>query len=186
MMGLISWALYERYHGQPAWAASSAVACGLFMAVALIDWDTFLIPDELSLGLVGLGVLLSPLNPLWTGPRASWWLAPLSSIGGAAVGFLMGYVTAALGERLFKREALGGGDVKLLAAVGSWSGMLGAFDCIMIGSFLGLIYGLPKVLKGLLKGRTRYRRPVSQRRGRHQFFYYIPVRLSLCIQAMIF
>jgi len=46
---------------------------------------------------------------------------------------------------------MGGGDIKLLAAVGAWPGALGAFDCLMIGSLLGSAYGLARMAAGTLK-----------------------------------
>jgi leader peptidase (prepilin peptidase)/N-methyltransferase len=63
----------------------------------------------------------------------------------------MAWAIAALGEFLLKKEALGGGDVKLLAGVGAWAGATGAFDCMMIGSFIGSIYGVRLLLAGRAK-----------------------------------
>lgn len=145
-VGLSSAALAWRWPGAPAWVAASAVAAGALTAVALIDWDTFLIPDELSLGLVVLGLLSSPWNP-YSG-AASWPLALWWSARGALAGFLIGYAIAAIGEALLKKEALGGGDVKLLAGVGALTGVTGAFDCLMLGSFAGSIYGVRLMLAG--------------------------------------
>lgn len=139
-MALLSVLLWRRWHGEPAWAAAAVLAAGALLAVALIDWDTFLIPDELSLGLLVAGLLAAPLNPFFSGDGRPW--ALLQSLQGAAIGFGLCWATAAIGERLFKKEAMGGGDIKLLAAVGAWSGGLGAFDCLMVGSLLGSVYGV--------------------------------------------
>ncbi len=123
----------------PAWVFAASLATAGLTAVAFIDWDTFLIPDELSLGLCALGVLASCVNPL-LGSAALWGRA-VASLGGAAFGFALCWAIAALGERLFKKEAMGGGDIKLLAAIGSWSGVLGVFDCVLIASLAGVLYG---------------------------------------------
>ena len=144
--GLLAAALQRRWTDDPAWTAAAALACGALLAVALIDWDTFLIPDELSLGLVVSGLLTAPLNPYFAGP--SWGTAILRSLLGAFCGFAMAWAIAALGEFMLKKEALGGGDVKLLAGVGAWAGATGAFDCLMIGSFIGSIYGVRLLLAG--------------------------------------
>ncbi len=144
--GLLAVALERRWADEPAWVAAAALACGALLAVALIDWDTFLIPDELSLGLVVSGLLAAPLNPYFAG--SSWWEPVLHSLLGAACGFAMAWAMAALGEFLLKKEALGGGDVKLLAGVGAWTGATGAFDCLMIGSLIGSIYGVRLLLAG--------------------------------------
>lgn len=150
VMGLLAAALWWRWRAEPLWAASAALACGVLLAVALIDWDTFLIPDELSLGLLGAGWLAAPLNPyLRTGQE--WWGAWGWGLAGAAAGFLMCWTTAVAGERLFKREAMGGGDLKLLAAIGAWTGVLGAFDALLIASFVGAVYGTALIARGRLK-----------------------------------
>jgi len=148
-MGLLAAALRLRWADAPAWTAAAALACGALLAVALIDWDTFLIPDELSLGLVVSGLLAAPINPYFAG--SSWWAPVLWSAYGAALGFAMGWAIAALGEFMLKKEALGGGDVKLLAGVGAWAGAAGAFDCLMIGSLIGSIYGVRLLLSGKAK-----------------------------------
>jgi leader peptidase (prepilin peptidase)/N-methyltransferase len=147
--GLLAAALQRRWAHLPSWAAAAALASGALLAVALIDWETFLIPDELSLGLVVSGLLAAPLNPYFAG--GPWWLSVLWSLRGAFVGFAMTWLIAELGERILKKEALGGGDVKLLAGVGAWAGATGAFDCMMIGSFLGSIYGAGLLASGRAK-----------------------------------
>lgn len=147
-MGVLSAALWWRWGAQPAWAALSVMAGGALLAVALIDWDTFLIPDELSLGLVGLGLLTAPLNPFFSSP--AWYGSVGKSLAGALIGFFICWATAAAGEFLFKKEAMGGGDVKLMAGIGAWTGGLGAFDAIMLASFLGSFYGLTLILRGAL------------------------------------
>jgi len=149
-MGSLAAGLHLRWGSLPFWVAAAALACGALLAVALIDWDTFIIPDELSLGLVVVGLLLSAINPYFE-TDGRWWLSALWSGRGALVGLAMGWGLAAAGEFVFKKEALGGGDVKLLAGVGAWTGMLGAFDCLMIGSFLGSIYGVWLLASGRAK-----------------------------------
>ncbi len=148
--GALAAGLWARWGGQgyPLWAACCAAASCLLVAVALIDWDTFLIPDELSLGLWGGGLLAAPLNPYMGGP---WYAAVGWSAAGSIAGFSMCWATAAIGERAFGKEAMGGGDIKLLAAVGAWSGALGAFDCLMVGSMIGAVYGVGQILAKKLK-----------------------------------
>ncbi len=152
--GVLAAALQWRWPQSPAWGGAAALAAGALLAVALIDWDTFLIPDELSLGLLAAGLLAAPLNPYLAGH--GWGPALWFSARGALTGLAMTWGTAALGEFLLKKEALGGGDIKLLAAVGAWTGATGAFDCMMIGSLLGSIYGVFL----LASGRARRADPI--------------------------
>lgn len=150
-MGTLALGLFLRWEPLFAWAAAASAAGAFLVAVALIDWDTFIIPDELSLGLAVFGLLISPINPYMRGPGESWWWAAWGSVKGAAIGFLMCLAIAEIGERIFGKEAMGGGDVKLLAAVGAWTGGTGAFDCLMLGSLLGAIYGIRQMVARKLK-----------------------------------
>jgi len=146
---LLAGALWAKWGATPVFAAAAAIACGALLAVALIDWDTFLIPDELSIGLALAGLLVSPFNPyLDAGPFGAWYLPVFWSARGAALGFLLGWAVAAGGEAIFKKEAFGGGDVKLLAGIGAWTGLTGAFDALMLGSLLGSVYGLALLRAG--------------------------------------
>jgi leader peptidase (prepilin peptidase)/N-methyltransferase len=148
--GALAAGLWARWgqQGEPVWAACVTLAACALVAVTLIDWDTFIIPDELSLGLWGAGLLLAPLNPYMGGP---WYAALGWSAFGSLAGFLMCWGVAVVGEKAFGKEAMGGGDIKLLAAVGAWSGALGAFDCLMVGSLLGAAYGVSQIAGKKLK-----------------------------------
>jgi len=164
--------LWLRWESGP-WVLAASLASAVLAAVAFIDWDTFLIPDELSLALCALGILASGVNPLLG--QASWLWRAAASAGGAAFGFALCWGIAALGERLFKKEAMGGGDIKLLAAIGAWGGVLGVFDCVLIASFVGVLYG------GALMVRKKIKRdepipfgPFLALGAAVNFFYLLP------------
>lgn len=151
-VALLAAGLWLRWPGRPLWAGAAALAAGALLAVALIDWDTFLIPDELSLGLLVAGLLVSPANPyLDPGPWGEWWRAPWWSLRGALIGFGLGWGLAAAGELWLKKEAFGGGDVKLLAGIGAWTGGTGAYDALLLGSFLGAGYSVVLLARGSLR-----------------------------------
>lgn len=154
LMGALSIGLWWRWQGDPLWIFLATCAAGALVAIAFIDWDTMLIPNTLSLGLLAVGLGVSAWNPLLPGD----WLhrAGYSLLGGAA-GFVICYAVAAFGEFVFKKEAMGGGDIKLLAAVGAWSGALGAFDCLLVGSFAGALFGAAL----LLRRRVRRQDPIA-------------------------
>jgi leader peptidase (prepilin peptidase)/N-methyltransferase len=139
LMGALCAALWARWGGNIPWSAAVFLAAEGLVVIAFIDWDTFLIPDVLSLGLLAGGLLAAGVNPLFSG-SIGWRYA--AGFTGAVAGFLICWGTAAIGEAVFKKEAMGGGDVKLLAAVGAWSGALGAFDCLIVASLFGAIYGV--------------------------------------------
>ncbi|MCM0605232.1 MAG: prepilin peptidase [Xanthomonadaceae bacterium] len=103
------------------------------IAVTFIDLDHRIIPDELSLGLVGLGLLTG-----WATPG----LGLIQSVSGAAVGFGLFFGFAWLYEKMSKRSGLGGGDIKLLAALGAFVGPVGVMNTVLMSSILGSIIGI--------------------------------------------
>jgi leader peptidase (prepilin peptidase)/N-methyltransferase len=112
-------------------ALTSFVLLATMIAVAFIDWEHMIIPDQISLGLLGLGLAVSP----WSAPGV------VGALVGAVVGggllLLVGYAW----ERLRGVEAMGGGDVKLMAAAGAFLGVGGALLIIFFGAFLGSVVG---------------------------------------------
>jgi len=104
------------------------------LTLSIIDYRHRIIPDELSLSLLGFGLLGSFWNPMLSGPPS---LKFLTSFGASLSGGLFMLFLAWAGEKAFKKEALGGGDVKLIAAFAAmlgWSGILGP---LLIGSLTG-------------------------------------------------
>jgi leader peptidase (prepilin peptidase)/N-methyltransferase len=88
-------------------------------------------------GLV-LGLLLS-LRGGWEG---------LLQAGiGAAVGFLLLYAVAVVGSKMFGKEAMGGGDIKMMAMVGAFVGWKGVLLTIFGGSLLGTLVFVPLSLR---------------------------------------
>jgi leader peptidase (prepilin peptidase)/N-methyltransferase len=90
-----------------------------------------IIPDAISLGALVLGLCISP----WLGPGL--WPALL----GALVGGGLLLLVAVLWEKLRGVEAMGGGDIKLMAAVGAFLGTVPTLLAIFLGSFLGAFVG---------------------------------------------
>lgn len=124
----------------PSWAFS--LLTGLLCGLAAIDLTHRLLPDRLTLSLCILGLLLSPLAPIG-------WQALLTSAAGALLGWLLPRVLVWIHRLLFRRsqqEALGRGDVALLAGVGAWTGPLGVAESLLWASLLML----PLVAVGLL------------------------------------
>ena len=112
-------------------AFMSFVLLASMLAVAFIDWEYMIIPDQISVGLLVLGLALSP----WSSAGI------IGSLTGALVGggllLFVGYVW----EKLRGVEAMGGGDVKLMAAAGAFLGIGGVLLIIFVGAFLGSIVG---------------------------------------------
>jgi leader peptidase (prepilin peptidase)/N-methyltransferase len=111
--------------------------------IAAIDWEWQIIPDILSLGLLVVGLVASPFNPfLGSEPLHRF----LQSTIGALTGFLFMEALALVGKRFFKKEALGGGDIKLVAALGAFLGWEGVFFTLFLGSLSGTLVAVVLLL----------------------------------------
>jgi leader peptidase (prepilin peptidase) / N-methyltransferase len=118
--------------GWPALAA--ALFFTILLGIAVTDAQTYTIPDEFSLGGLAIGLLLA--------------LAPGTiSIGqsalGAAVGFGLLYLVAVLGEWAFRKPAMGGGDIKMMAMVGAFLGPIGVLLTLFLGALVGTLVFAP-------------------------------------------
>jgi leader peptidase (prepilin peptidase)/N-methyltransferase len=117
------------------------IVSGLIVAT-FVDFEIQEIPDEVSIGGLAAGLILSAAFPsiLNESSRLSSFL---NSFLGALAGGVTIYAMGILGEFAFKKEAMGGGDVKLLAMIGSFLGwrlaLLTFFVAPMFGSVVGII-----------------------------------------------
>lgn len=110
-----------------------------WITTTVIDYQHRIIPDELSLSLIVFGWIVAAWNPL----LGSTLKERLMQSGLAAIGAGGGMLALAwLGEKVFKKEALGGGDVKLLAGFGAVLGWSGAGASLVFGSFAGALVGI--------------------------------------------
>lgn len=111
--------------------------------VAWVDWETSYIYDVTTLPLLALG-LAGPW--LWSGFAASWW----TPIAGATLMWFLMEGSYLLVRKLTGREALGGGDVKLMIALGAFLGPLGALRALVFVALVSTPYWLvTQKLKGL-------------------------------------
>lgn len=130
--GLI-WAGTFLHHGFAFEAGRGALFLTILLGIAVSDARFYIIPDEFSLGGAVLGLALSPL------PGG---LTLQGSVLGGLVGFGVLWIVARLGTWLFKKEAMGGGDLKMMAMVGAFLGIPGVFLTLFLGALLGsVIFG---------------------------------------------
>ncbi len=123
----------------PTWRAlQGSILFSLLLTISLIDARHYLIPDALSIGGLGAGLALS----LLPGPPSF-----LTSVIGAALGFGVLLAVGLLGEWVFKKPAMGGGDIKMMAMVGAFLGPAGAMLTIFIGALAGTLVFAPLSLK---------------------------------------
>ncbi len=125
-----------------AWCGFSAA----LLVLALIDWDTTLLPDDITLPLLWAGLISAALqfNPAVTLADAFW-------------GAVAGYVSLWLVYWAFKlvtgKEGMGYGDFKLFAALGAWFGWSALVPIILMASVIGAVVGIAmKFSTGLREG----------------------------------
>ena len=122
------------WHFGPTWEGlRGSLFFTILFGIAIVDARHYLIPDVMSLGGLGAGLALS----LLPGPPSF-----LTSVLGAALGFGVLLAVGIGGEKLFKKPAMGGGDMKMMAMVGAFLGPAGAMLTIFLGALAGtLIFG---------------------------------------------
>ncbi|MEW6442505.1 MAG: prepilin peptidase [bacterium] len=129
---VVSWLCMRRFG--PGWEyAVYFLYSAALLAVSVIDLDHRIIPDEISLPGAAAGLLLAALTPL---------NGFLDSLIGALIGGGFLLVVGLAYEGLRKQEGIGGGDIKLLAMVGAFTGWKGALFTIFGGSLIASILGI--------------------------------------------
>lgn len=131
--------LFVYRYGLSVWTFGVLIAVYFLIILSVIDLQLMIIPDRFSLGLIVLGLAFAWCNPNFEGV---WWQKELASLLGAAVGLFGVLAIALIGTWIFKKEAMGGGDVKLMAGVGAFIGWQGVVTTVIMGSFFGLVYAV--------------------------------------------
>lgn len=112
-----------------------------------IDFRHQIIPDEITLPGIVIGLAVSAIFPSLHG-QTTWMGGLLSSFFGVLVGGGFLYLAGVLGEWAFKKEAMGGGDVKLLAMIGAVIGWPGVLWTIVVSALAGSVVGVWQKLRG--------------------------------------
>ncbi len=113
--------------------------------LSLIDLEHFILPDVLTYPLLGSGFLLAVVSPGQFGPPGIV-ESLLRSLLGAAVGGGSLWLIGLFGKAVFHKEAMGLGDVKLMAAVGAWQGWGMALFAVFLAALLALFIGVTLIL----------------------------------------
>ena len=128
-------ALVAVVHFGLGWMGGLAVVFSwMLLTAAMIDLHTTLLPDDLTLGLLWLGLAASALG---LSP-----VSPTDAILGAAIGYLVLWALFHAFRLLTGKEGMGYGDFKLLAALGAWTGWQGLPVTILLSSAVGALVGI--------------------------------------------
>ncbi len=134
----VLWVAALWYYGYTLTGLSAAVFGTMLLGIAVTDARHYLIPNEYTLG----GLIIGLLFALRGGVAGT-----VDALIGAAVGFGVLYLVAVLGAKAFGKEAMGGGDIKMMAMVGAFTGWKGVLLTIFGGSLLGTLVFVPLSLK---------------------------------------
>lgn len=126
-------------------ALATALLGWMLLLLAALDVEHHWLPDALTLPLIPLGLGAAALG---LGPPI------LDRLLGALVGAMVLWLLGVAYERLRGQEGLGGGDPKLLAAIGAWVGLLQLPFVLLGAGLLGLLALLLMRLRGQAVGRT--------------------------------
>ncbi|KMT66126.1 prepilin peptidase [Catenovulum maritimum] len=125
------WAAY--YYGVSSLTLWALIFTFILISLCFIDLDTMLLPDQLTLGLLWLGLLVN-INHSFV------------SLEDAVIGAALGYMSLWSVFQLFKlitgKEGMGFGDFKLLAALGAWMGWQALPVIIILSSLVGAVIGI--------------------------------------------
>ena len=120
------------------WCGFAAV----LVALAGIDWDTTLLPDNMTLPLLWAGLVASALGWTILLPDALW---------GAVAGYLSLWSVYWLFKLTTGKEGMGFGDFKLLAALGAWLGLKMVLPVVLAASVLGAVVGIAMKMSSTLR-----------------------------------
>jgi leader peptidase (prepilin peptidase)/N-methyltransferase len=138
---LVAW-----HYGFGAQAFAAVLLTWILVALTCIDLDKMLLPDQLTLPLLWLGLLLS---------TGDVFVSSFDAIVGAAAGYLSLWSLYWAFKLLTGKEGMGYGDFKLLAALGAFLGWQQLPIVILLSSFVGAVIGISMiVLKGRDKGQA--------------------------------
>ncbi len=142
------WYVYFAAHWEPIRGVGFAIAAALLVAIIYIDWELYIIPDELNAVLMLVGVGLAAVDNSWKfmliGALTGW---------GALWGITL------LGRVMFGKDAMGHGDIKMMRGVGAVLGAALTLVSLMVAVVAGLVIGL--VLMGVASRQAKKDEPAT-------------------------
>lgn len=132
LLGVVTYKFGYTHTTLFAWVFSLAL-----ITLTFIDFDTQLLPDDITLPLLWLGLLFNLNNGF---------IDLKSAVIGAVAGYLILWSVYWLFKIVTKKEGMGYGDFKLLAAIGAWFGWQLIPAVILLSSVLGTVIGIALIL----------------------------------------
>jgi leader peptidase (prepilin peptidase) / N-methyltransferase len=168
--GASVWAFGPSTRALLSWVFS--VSC---LIITVVDMRFLIIPDLLSKNGVWVGLSYALLAHVWVvrlgNEPPAHYLTMTDSVLGVALGWGSLWILGWLAWVILKKEGMGGGDVKLLGAIGAWMGWQAVLGTIVLASFMGSIGGIGSILYRRIRFGTAYK-PLS---------HMIPFGPYLCV-----
>ncbi len=141
LTGFLWLALFINFRLTPEFFLMGTLISAL-IAATFIDFEFQIIPDVITISGIFAGLIAAVLFPSILTAH-TWKEALLDSFLGVAAGGSSTYLIGVLGKTAFKKDAMGGGDVKLMAMIGAFLGwkfaLLVFFMAPFFGAFIGII-----------------------------------------------
>jgi leader peptidase (prepilin peptidase)/N-methyltransferase len=134
----LAWAFMVWRHGPTLEALAAALFVTLMLGILLTDLRHMIIPFEFSIGGLGAGLAFAAL-PGGVGLKRA--------LIGAALGWGLLWAAGAVGKKLAGRDAMGGGDLWMMALVGAFLGWRGVLMTVFLGSLIGTLVYLPALIR---------------------------------------
>lgn len=144
LVPMTDWKLVPVY-----WLIVMGLTLGTF-----VDLEHYILPNRVTLGGIVCGLLLSPFVPGLHG-ETTMVGGLLASLIGVTVGWGSLWGVAVLGKLIFRKDAMGFGDVKLMGAIGACLGWEAVVFTLATSSFLGSAVGISLILTGKKKMQSR-------------------------------
>lgn len=152
-----------------ALVAVQSIVLSALVVATFVDFDCFEIPDQVSIGGMVAAPIASFLVPqlhahsaiaraLSDGAQIERHASLAASLAGLAAGWSLLWLLGWVGSKLFGRDAMGLGDVKLLAAGGGFVGPGGALAALMLAAVVASVAGILNMARFFVLLRTRARR----------------------------
>jgi leader peptidase (prepilin peptidase)/N-methyltransferase len=141
LLAALLWlALFIKFKWTPTFFFTGILA-SVLIAATFIDFEFQIIPDAVTISGIFAGPAIAFLFPSFLN-EASRAAALLDSLLGIIAGGASTWLTAILGRMAFKKDAMGGGDVKLMAMIGAFLGWKLALLVFFIAPFFGAAAGI--------------------------------------------
>lgn len=158
-------------HGYTAATPMFLVLTAILIISTFTDLDHWIIPDRISLGGTALGIAAAAAvsaiaaTARWAdigrslyvsvpfGRMGAWGIAA-NSLVGAVFGYLLLWAVGVVGTFVFRKDAMGMGDMKLFACIGAFLGWQGCLWVLALASFLGATIGLSLIAAQWIVAKT--------------------------------